>query len=541
MRRRAGSIAAGIVALGGLAGCGGSDSAPAPQTRTVGPMTTRLVGAARPPVTATGLGSIAVGLAGATFTELTLNPGPPTLADTRIAYYPTDSASPGVYLISPSGTDAPYRAWSNQFGLSEPSWSRDGTVLVSDGNLRQIGLGLRSSGVIDGTSNTIFVDATSVSNNPSNVTVALGDGSVRNLTTTNKDTNPAWWPASRICFESWRDGNSEIYVMNADGTGQTRLTNNPAADTAPCWAPDGNTIGFVSSRNGRQEIFTMPADGSSNTLLISESTGNCWDPQFSPDGTRVCYVTNKDGNSEIYVADVTGLNRTRITNNTTSDFDPSWSPDGSQIVYTHLNATGGSEIWVSTTSGATLKQGMIAARGARPYWSPFVASRPLIGPANTPYGASAAGFLYGQKGDVTTSVLVFNTVNPSGATIDTLTPPGVNAPNFVFEVKAADAIKSLSFQNDFYQRPVSPVPSAPELTPTVTGALVTMNATTGKIASVLTYTANRSIAPPVVSGRRLTLHRSFVGIWDASGRNRAPHGATEATLEIGTGALVGFH
>ena len=65
----------------------------------------------------------------------------------------------------------------------------------------------------------------------------------------------------KIVFTSDRDGNSEIYVMNPDGSGQTRLTNNGAIDADPVWSPDGTKIAFWSERDGPAEIYVMNADG----------------------------------------------------------------------------------------------------------------------------------------------------------------------------------------------------------------------------------------------------------------------------------------
>ena len=68
-------------------------------------------------------------------------------------------------------------------------------------------------------------------------------------------------PAARIAFTSDRDGNFEIYVMNADGTGQTRLANNPADDRDPAWSPDGSRIALKGGRTGNFEIYVMNRSG----------------------------------------------------------------------------------------------------------------------------------------------------------------------------------------------------------------------------------------------------------------------------------------
>jgi Tol biopolymer transport system component len=83
-----------------------------------------------------------------------------------------------------------------------------------------------------------------------------------------------WTPAlkanGKIAFVSNRDGNNEIYVMDADGSNQTRLTNNSADDSSPAWSPDGARIVFVSNRDGNFLIYTMNANGSSQTRLTND-------------------------------------------------------------------------------------------------------------------------------------------------------------------------------------------------------------------------------------------------------------------------------
>ena len=110
-----------------------------------------------------------------------------------------------------------------------------------------------------------------------------------------KDGSPAWSPdGKRIAFYSERDGNAEIYVMNADGTAVTRLTNSTADEGYPSWSPDGKRIAFMR-RTGRTELFTMNADGSDQKPLLTVDKGDAIDPRWSPDGARIVFVHMPDG------------------------------------------------------------------------------------------------------------------------------------------------------------------------------------------------------------------------------------------------------
>ena len=131
----------------------------------------------------------------------------------------------------------------------------------------------------------------------------------------------------KIAFTSKRDGNQEIYVMNADGSDQTRLTNNPAQDREPCFSPDGIKITFGSERDGNrnQEIYIMNVDGSNPTNLTNHPAQD-WAPCFSPDGTKIVFQSLGGFEPDIYVMNADGSNRTRLTKNPSIDRSPSWSP-----------------------------------------------------------------------------------------------------------------------------------------------------------------------------------------------------------------------
>jgi TolB protein len=108
-----------------------------------------------------------------------------------------------------------------------------------------------------------------------------------------------------IAFSSKRDGNTEIYLMEADGGGQRRLTDNRGVDYAPSFSPDGRTLAFVSDRDGNDEIYLLDL-GTSAQRRLTHHPGEDGLPAFSPDGGRVLFISDREDKYRIYSADVLG-------------------------------------------------------------------------------------------------------------------------------------------------------------------------------------------------------------------------------------------
>ena len=142
---------------------------------------------------------------------------------------------------------------------------------------------------------------------------------------------PVWSPdRTRIAYVNEIDFNLDIYVMNADGSNQVRLTQNDATDYVPTWSPDGSKIAFASARDGETEIFVMNADGSNQVQLTQNNVVDV-SPTWSPDGTKIAFVSTRDGDWEIYVMNADGSNQVNLTQNDVNDGFPTWSPDGTKI------------------------------------------------------------------------------------------------------------------------------------------------------------------------------------------------------------------
>jgi Tol biopolymer transport system component len=229
---------------------------------------------------------------------------------TKIAYYSPVSGVPQIFLMNPDGSGQT-QLTNFASGAQFPHWSPDGKQIVLQThiplNAREIwvinvdGTGLRTE--LDGTSHNL-------TNNPAD------------------DARPAWSrDGSRIAFMSNRDGNYEIYVMNADGADPLRLTCDSADDWAPDWSPDGSHIVFQSDRPGHPEVYAMDA---ANTTCGGEIGLN--------------RLTNTDCSS--------------CTTGEPRNLDPSWSSDGSQIAFDSDRVNPEEQVrqvWVMNTDGTNQK------------------------------------------------------------------------------------------------------------------------------------------------------------------------------------------
>ena len=174
-----------------------------------------------------------------------------------------------------------------------------------------------------------------------------------------------------IAFWSTRDGNDEIYLMNADGSGQVNLTKNSAFDGFPAWSPDGTAIAFVSERGGHRQIYVTGVDGSEATRLIDGGRIQ-YTPAWSPDGRKIAFLMNEasSGDRDVYVVNIDGSGLTNLSRHPGRDGHPSWSPDGQRIVFMS-DRDGNPEIYVVGIDGLNLSRLTFNdISDNRPTWSP---------------------------------------------------------------------------------------------------------------------------------------------------------------------------
>jgi Tol biopolymer transport system component len=217
----------------------------------------------------------------------------------------------------------------------------------------------------------------------SEIWVMNPDGTDKHALTDNasNDADPAWSAdGSMLAFESVTGNAFNLYVINADGTGLRQLTySTKHTDVQPAWSPDGTKIAFSrQDMQGRGGIWVVNVDGSSLQRLTCEQNQNSH-PNWSPDGSTIVFETDRAGSHDLYFMDADGSNkRPLLSTPDVQEENPNWSPDGTQVAFDSCPSSSypcpGSadyNIFVVNADGTGLRQITTDPRiDHNPAWSP---------------------------------------------------------------------------------------------------------------------------------------------------------------------------
>jgi len=176
-------------------------------------------------------------------------------------------------------------------------------------------------------------------------------------------------PGNQVVFSSSKDGNSEIYIMDINGSSPKKITTSFGIDVSPVFSYDGSSIAFVSDRGGSPQIYLMDSNGRNMSRLTFEGSYNT-SPSWSPDGKWIAYVGQRGSNNQIFMikSDGTGLRQLTFSGNNES---PSFSPDGQFLAF-DSDRDGRRGIYVMRVSGEEPRR--ITPKDIKamsPKWSPF--------------------------------------------------------------------------------------------------------------------------------------------------------------------------
>jgi Tol biopolymer transport system component len=290
-------------------------------------------------------------------------PQPGSPAENGLIAFGRGGTDAGLYATSPDGSDVS-RLTSNDVD-QDPAWSPDGSKIAF---VR--GFWDQSAGIY-----VMNADGTGVRR------ITDGGSGVDGA-----DLNPDWSPiGDRIAFaregrpEGADVGNTDIYVVNADGTGLARLTDSPEMEYAPAWSPDGSRIAFIGydlASVGRPpsalRLYVMNADGTGVERLGPQ---NVEGPAWSPDGSEIAFVDTEEGSIMATRPDGTGLRRildvTELVGGVHLVYGVTWSPDGTKIAFSAGPDSDDMHIYVVDRDGSGVIQLTDGpASDALPVWQP---------------------------------------------------------------------------------------------------------------------------------------------------------------------------
>ncbi len=247
-----------------------------------------------------------------TITETTPSPAV-TLG--RLAFVSFMNGDLEIDTINTDGTMLT-RLTSETMLIMHPAWSPDGEKIAFEACLG----GNMSSDCPAGTSFDIYVmdangsDLTNITNDPST------------------DRSPSWSPSGEIAFSSDRSGKDEIYVMKDDGSVLTQITDGQTRNYEPQWSPDGKWLAYHCTQELSTKICIQPAEGLDQVIMI-DGTVPVWSPLKADGNQRLAFHCWSNGHSDICMARPDGSGLGNLTNSSADEISPSWSPDGQWIAF----------------------------------------------------------------------------------------------------------------------------------------------------------------------------------------------------------------
>lgn len=270
--------------------------------------------------------------------------GEPGVFSTRIAYVVKAGVSRFELQIADADGQNAQAALISKEPIISPAWSPDGSQLayVSFENKKPV----------------IYVHSLATGKR---IVAANFKGS---------NSAPAWSPDGRkLAVVLTKDGGSQLFTVNADGSGVSRLTSSGSIDTEPQYSADGQSIYFTSDRGGSPQIYRVAAAGGAPQRVTFEGTYNVT-PRLSPDGRSMAFITRGNGGFRLAVMDLASR-QVQVLTDSFKDESPTFAPNSRMILI--ATEIGGRGVLSAVSVDGRIKQRLSVAAGdvREPAWGPY--------------------------------------------------------------------------------------------------------------------------------------------------------------------------
>jgi Tol biopolymer transport system component len=255
-------------------------------------------------------------------------PVPPGIFTGWLAFVAYRADYPVLYAIQQDGSGLTTLI-DQLSGIGSPSWSPDGKRIAFHAFSPKDGLW------------DIFI-------------LEMDGSTLTHLPIPEENFYPAWSPdGTQIAFISNHEElQTDLYVMDSDGTHLTRLTHNDTWQRLLAWSPDGTRLLFSMDSPDGPGLYTVKADGTGQEKLVEDPSirSASWSPD-SGSAQRIAFSSDRDGDLEIYVMAADGSDIRQFTYNEAWDSAPAWSPDGGLIAFLRSIPHSGSELYLMNADG----------------------------------------------------------------------------------------------------------------------------------------------------------------------------------------------
>ena len=500
----------GLVVFLGVAGCGGgSGSSPIPTTSdfSFGELSGRAA-VSNPPVSVSSQTIIGTAFTG-TFSSLKIRELNPSLSETRIIAS-SDVVGNGLTSFAIDGTDPVLLTKASGLAVDAfPSAAANGKIVFGRNSTIEM---INSDG--SGLTQMVTGFQPSISNAGDKFSYIVG---------------------------------ASLNVMNVSTKAVTPVALPVTFDNILCdvMSPDGNTVYYATLTGTTSQLYSAHADGSGTpTSLMLLGSATFSQIAVSPDNSELAIVESANAPAHIYrIGTVAGELAPAIPL-TGAPSGLTYSADGQSILVSIANPGSPYGLYIDSLGDVTNTFARITSFTSTtqtPEWTPFIKDRTLISGGGGLLGTRACGVILGQMAfpGATTSVTAFDVVTPSSVVMTAQAAASLTVPNLVFSVDA-DSITKLAYTNTFNWRGIRAIGSGTPVT-SANGALVSLDGFNGQVVSVLPFTGTRAAGSrPTVkdSGSIRTFSGSFLAVYDKSGKNIAPGGASKVELNTTNNTLT---